>query len=100
MTSTIPQIVSVDDHLIEPPGVWQDRVPARYKDVAPRLETLPADAFHKVSGAYVANSHPTGPPAAWWATIQLSGAGSTISGAHLRWRDLNLPTTLSSSTTT
>jgi PAS domain S-box-containing protein len=34
------------------------------------------------------------------ATIQLSGAGSTISGAHLRWRDLNLPTTLSSSTTT
>ena len=30
-------IVSVDDHVIEPPGVWQDRVPARYKDVAPRI---------------------------------------------------------------
>jgi predicted TIM-barrel fold metal-dependent hydrolase len=66
MTSTIPPIVSVDDHLIEPPGVWQDRVPAKYKDVAPRLETLPADAFHKVSGAYVANPSPSGPPAAWW----------------------------------
>jgi predicted TIM-barrel fold metal-dependent hydrolase len=66
MTSTIPPIVSVDDHLIEPPGVWQDRVPAKYKSVAPRLETLPADAFRKVSGAYVANASPTGPPAAWW----------------------------------
>ena len=36
MTSTIPPIVSVDDHLIEPPGVWQDRVPERYRDVAGR----------------------------------------------------------------
>jgi predicted TIM-barrel fold metal-dependent hydrolase len=66
MTSTIPPIVSVDDHLIEPPGVWQDRVPARYRDVAPRLETLPADAFRKVDGAYVANPGAQGPPAAWW----------------------------------
>ena len=24
----IPKIVSVDDHVIEPPGVWQDRLPA------------------------------------------------------------------------
>jgi predicted TIM-barrel fold metal-dependent hydrolase len=30
-------IVSVDDHVIEPGGVWQDRVPSRYKDVAPRI---------------------------------------------------------------
>src|ERR1035441_8697930 len=37
---------------------------------------------------------------ALFATIQLSWASSTISGAHLRCRDLNLPTTLSSSTTT
>jgi predicted TIM-barrel fold metal-dependent hydrolase len=66
MSSTIPPIVSVDDHLIEPPGIWQDRVPAKYKGVAPRLETLPADAFRKVNGAYVANPEPQGPPAAWW----------------------------------
>ena len=26
-------IVSVDDHIIEPPNVWQDRLPAKYKDV-------------------------------------------------------------------
>lgn len=30
-------MVSVDDHVLEPPNVWTDRVPARYRDVAPRL---------------------------------------------------------------
>jgi len=66
MSSTIPPIVSVDDHLIEPPGVWQDRVPAKYKDVAPRLETLPSDAFRKVGGVFVPNPEAKGPPGAWW----------------------------------
>ena len=31
----IPQIISVDDHVIEPPNVWQDRLPAKYKDDRP-----------------------------------------------------------------
>ena len=31
------QIVSVDDHLIEHPRVWQDRVPGRLKDSAPKI---------------------------------------------------------------
>jgi predicted TIM-barrel fold metal-dependent hydrolase len=30
-------LVSVDDHVLEPPHVWQSRVPAKYKDAAPRL---------------------------------------------------------------
>lgn len=29
--------VSVDDHLIEPAQLWQERVPARYRDRAPRI---------------------------------------------------------------
>jgi predicted TIM-barrel fold metal-dependent hydrolase len=29
-------LISVDDHVIEPPTVWQDRIPARYRDDAPR----------------------------------------------------------------
>src|ERR1700712_3138805 len=32
------QIVSVDDHVIEHPNVWLDRMPEKYKDVAPRIE--------------------------------------------------------------
>ena len=34
----IPKIVSVDDHVIEPAGVWQDRLPAAYKEKGPRLD--------------------------------------------------------------
>ena len=30
-------LVSVDDHVIEPPNVWVDRVPAKYRDDVPRL---------------------------------------------------------------
>jgi predicted TIM-barrel fold metal-dependent hydrolase len=38
-------LVSVDDHVLEPPNVWQDRVPAKYKDIAPRMETTPEGEF-------------------------------------------------------
>ncbi len=30
-------LVSVDDHVIEPPNVWLDRLPAKYRDVGPRM---------------------------------------------------------------
>ena len=30
-------LVSVDDHVIEPPNVWVDRAPAKYRDDVPRL---------------------------------------------------------------
>ncbi|MFN8026076.1 MAG: hypothetical protein U0W40_06910 [Acidimicrobiia bacterium] len=32
-------IISVDDHVIEPPHVWQEWVPAKFKDRAPRMTT-------------------------------------------------------------
>jgi predicted TIM-barrel fold metal-dependent hydrolase len=34
------QIVSVDDHLIEHPRVWQDRLPERYRESGPRIEEV------------------------------------------------------------
>src|SRR5688572_13773488 len=34
-------LVSVDDHVVEPPDVWRDRVPARYRDDAPHVVTDP-----------------------------------------------------------
>ena len=40
MDATSPDLdwlVSVDDHVIEPPNVWLDRLPAKYHDVAPRM---------------------------------------------------------------
>ena len=32
-------ITSVDDHIIEPPTLWTDRLPKKYHDVCPRVET-------------------------------------------------------------
>ena len=34
---TINWFVSVDDHLIEPARLWQDRLPERWKDTGPRI---------------------------------------------------------------
>ena len=31
-------LVSVDDHVIEPPNVWVDRLPAKYRDVGPTMD--------------------------------------------------------------
>ena len=31
------KLFSVDDHIVEPPGVWVDRVPAAYKDRVPHV---------------------------------------------------------------
>jgi len=34
-------LVSVDDHLVEPPGLFEGRVPARFADAAPRVDRRP-----------------------------------------------------------
>ena len=41
-------ITSVDDHIIEPPDLWVTRVPAKYKDVAPRVITEDDGSEHWV----------------------------------------------------
>jgi predicted TIM-barrel fold metal-dependent hydrolase len=33
----IPRIVSVDDHVVEPPDLWSSRLPKRYVDSGPRV---------------------------------------------------------------
>ena len=32
-----PKIISVDDHVVEPAGVWMDRLPSKYADIGPRI---------------------------------------------------------------
>jgi hypothetical protein len=34
------KLISVDDHLIEHPNVWQDRLPAAYKEAGPKIIEL------------------------------------------------------------
>lgn len=31
------QLISVDDHLVEPPTLWVDRLPAKYREAGPRI---------------------------------------------------------------
>ncbi len=33
----LPLLVSLDDHLVEPPQLWVERLPARYRDVGPHV---------------------------------------------------------------
>ena len=34
----LPKIISVDDHVVEPPHLWQDRLPQRMRERGPRIE--------------------------------------------------------------
>ena len=36
----IPRIISVDDHVVEPPDLWQRLLPARFRADAPRVDRL------------------------------------------------------------
>ena len=35
---TLPRFISVDDHVVEPPDLWTQRLPRKYLDAAPRVE--------------------------------------------------------------
>ncbi len=63
-----PKFISVDDHVIEPPNVWQDRLPAKYREVGPRIERHPVAEMSFVGGkfAYRMGEEGDGPLADWW----------------------------------
>ena len=46
------QLVSVDDHVVEPPNVWQDRLPAAMRDAGPRIVEGPAPEGHPPSDVW------------------------------------------------
>src|SRR3954468_4338542 len=40
-TVRIPPVISVDDHVVEPPDLWQRWLPAKFRDRAPHIERMP-----------------------------------------------------------
>jgi predicted TIM-barrel fold metal-dependent hydrolase len=62
----MPNLVDVDAHVVEPPGVWIDRLPSKWHDVGPRVELLPAGVPKLVGTGYVEQPGTEGPPVAWW----------------------------------
>ena len=61
-----PKIISVDDHVIEPPGVWQDRLPAKYKEIGPRSVRAPMGEMTFIGGKFSYAPGTDGPPCDWW----------------------------------
>jgi predicted TIM-barrel fold metal-dependent hydrolase len=68
MSKEIPWLISVDDHVTEPPDLWTSRLPAKFKDRAPRVHRdrirIPADA-REMSGN-VKIGDPDGRIADYW----------------------------------
>jgi predicted TIM-barrel fold metal-dependent hydrolase len=71
---TFPKIISVDDHIMEPPNVWQDRLPAKFQEVGPRLVRLKVAEMKFVGGVFSyreANEGEDGTWCDWWMTEDL-----------------------------
>src|SRR3954465_7204437 len=63
----LPKIVSVDDHVVEPPHVWQRWLPAAYRDRGPRVERRGiAGMKHVGGGVYEQTFSDDGPKADCW----------------------------------
>jgi predicted TIM-barrel fold metal-dependent hydrolase len=62
----IPKIISVDDHVIEPPQLWSTRLPARVRDRGPNVRRLPAGELRVEGARYVERPGTEGPPVDWW----------------------------------
>jgi predicted TIM-barrel fold metal-dependent hydrolase len=71
---TFPKIISVDDHIMEPANVWQDRLPAKFKEVGPRLVRLKVKDMKFVGGVFSyseAGENEEGTWCDWWLTEDL-----------------------------
>ena len=63
----LPKIVSLDDHVIEPPTVWTTRLPQRFHDAGPRIVRLPAGELALSGARYVERPGTDGPLVDYWA---------------------------------
>jgi len=65
--SELPKIISVDDHVVEPPHLWQTWLPARFRDRGPRSERRGIGTMKHIGGGqYEQTFDPAGPQADCW----------------------------------
>ena len=63
----IPWIISVDDHVVEPPSLWQDRLTGLDREVAPRVVADTCQTIYEPmtrAVRYVKGGE--GPVVDWW----------------------------------
>ena len=58
----------MDDHVVEPPNVWTDRLPSKYVEVGPRVVRAPVAEISFVGGKFAprVGEKGEGPDADWW----------------------------------
>ena len=63
----IPQIISVDDHVVEPAHLWQTWLPEKFKERGPRSERRGIGTMRHIGGGtYEQTFDPDGPKADCW----------------------------------
>ena len=62
----IPRLVDLDAHIVEPADLWSSRLPAKYRDIGPRVVYLPMGNPKMVGGGYIEEPGTEGKPIAWW----------------------------------
>ena len=82
----MPRIISADDHVIDPPGLWLDRLPAKYHDRAPRVVRKRAQGIVAVDGKLTILESPEDTEA---LVIE---AGANTPGELPRYREIIEPT--------
>jgi predicted TIM-barrel fold metal-dependent hydrolase len=89
----IPRIISVDDHVVEPPDLWQERLPAKFRDRGPRVVRDTA-RFSFVGGTFSYNrGDADGQPCDFWLYDDLVYPFPRLSAA-IGFKDLdNVPVT-------
>jgi predicted TIM-barrel fold metal-dependent hydrolase len=64
MTTQIPPIISVDDHVVEPPDLWQRWLPPKYRAAGPRVIRAPYEMVPE--GGWPYRMATSGPETDFW----------------------------------
>ena len=64
--SSTPWVVSADDHVVEPPDLWERWLPAKFRERGPRVEPGPTLLQPTAGGGEVYVRGGDGPVADWW----------------------------------
>ncbi|MCU1381133.1 MAG: amidohydrolase 2 [Acidimicrobiales bacterium] len=60
----LPKIISVDDHVVEPPHVWQTWLPPKYRDRGPKVERRGIAGMKHIGGGQYEQSYADDAPKA------------------------------------
>ena len=77
---TLPWIISVDDHVIEPPDLFQKWLPAKYREDGPRVVRMPWEKGTGIRGQRVRPAA-SGPENDFWIFGDLTAAVLNIEAA-------------------